>query len=195
MGYRLQEQPAITTKLVRLFDDTASPVIISVDNGTVSRISIPCEYGWLAGNPPIVRMMIDHAGWPSPGHPDRSCQDMSDVTYQSRPIDLEAEGYESVEVSLNDPPYGLSVEGNLTGSLVSVTITSMCPDAINHDVYVEFSAYLVGATEGFDHEVAQLRDIGAKGVIHIVAGPVDVIPDVTPPEPQPGPEPTPDIGE
>ena len=91
-----------------------------------------------------------------------------------REIDLPAEGYTSVEVSLLDPPDGLEFTGMIEYNNICLTIASMCPSAENKDVEVKFSVYAVGSSDfyGDYREPVELRDVVTKGILHIVAGPI-----------------------
>ena len=165
MGYRLPDER-------QQFRDVATKSDISVDNGTISRMSIPCNYGWLERPPRHDRMMHDHIGWPSPDHPDRSCQ-LPPRRYgriiAAHPIDLPGEGYESIEVSLLDPPEGLSMSGDIDYDVVRLSIAAMCPDLEERGADVSFAVYAVGESEELG---TQLRDVVTKGTLHIVAGPI-----------------------
>ena len=69
MSYRLPEYR-------NHFNTMVGQSVISVDNGSISRISIPCFYD----HPEDIcdtrhhRTMHDHIGWPSPDSKDDSCQ-------------------------------------------------------------------------------------------------------------------------
>ena len=176
MAYRLPD------KRRHFIVDKASESVIVVDNGTISRVSIPCAYG------PVHhhhchhdRKMHDHVGWPSPDNPDDSCQipdehrhhhHCFDQVLAVNEIDLKAEGYESIEVSLADPPDGLSMTGSIDYDIVRMTIVAICPSANTENIDVPFSIYAVGSTTVDDEEI-QLRDVITKGILRIVAGPVD----------------------
>ena len=68
MTYRLPDKPP---KRRRHLVDVATPSVICVDNGSISRIEIPCDYIHPACHD---RMLHDHLGWPEPRRHDRSCQ-------------------------------------------------------------------------------------------------------------------------
>lgn len=169
MGYRLPDRPC---DFGRHIDDTARKTKISVDNGTVSHLAIPVFYHERRHHD---RRLHDHIGWPSPGHPDRSCQlppwEEDVVTLDE--IDLQGEGYDSVEFCTAEDVEGLSVVGAIHGNAVSLSISAMCPAASESDLSVEFSAYIAGEIDNdYEEPDVQLRDVIAKGVLHIVAGPI-----------------------
>ena len=173
MGYRYFDNTFDPQSM--LLDDTARKSVIKVDNGSISRIAIPCLYSWFEPFQRIRRMHADHCGWPSPGHPDNSSQEPAspfDVTLEIDQIDLSAEGYDRVEISLYDPPEGLSVDGTITAELVNLTIASMCPDLETESADVPFSVFAVGTTEDYGHNSMQLRDVVTKGIIRIMPGPI-----------------------
>ena len=160
MGYRLQEPTDDRLHMI----DTARQSVIHVDNGTISRVAIPCHYGSLAPLTPLEVMVIDHVGWPSPDHPDDSCQPSWQLMNSG--IDLESEGYDSVEVAFTDAPTGLTATGEIDLDIVRLTISALCESAISEDEEVEFAVFLEGDN---------MRDVVTKGTIHIVAGPLGTI--------------------
>lgn len=169
MGYRLPEER-------RHMRDLAAQADILVDNGTISRISVPCFYRYGHLVPPHDRMLHDHLGWPAPDSPDHSCQlppshHRCHMHVVLDPIDLPGEGYTSVEVSFLDAPSGLEAVGSFDENMVNVTITAMCPEAVEHDVLVPFSVYAVG--ESTQDEDYPLRDVVTKGLLLVVAGPIE----------------------
>lgn len=141
---------------------------LAVDNGTISRISIPCVYGR-----PFTRydkLAFDHFGWPSPGHRDRSNYGKILAIHQ---IDLPAEGYDEVIVVMPDAPSGLTVTGEINYDVINLTITAICPAAAKQDVDVDFAIYVTGNTSGhtvWDEEITPLRDLVTKGTLRIYAG-------------------------
>lgn len=168
MGYRHEHK------------DHGMDVVLPIDNGTISHISIPCFR-----RPPLPpgrhRDEHNHQGWPSPDSPDDTCQGPWDGDEPD--VDLLEEGYDSVEVSLLDQPEGFSVAGQIDGNKVRLTITAVCEAAETECVNVPFAVYLLGSeeVEGEDEPVVTMRDLAAKGVIHIVEGPVgDSVPWVAP---------------
>lgn len=168
MGYRLPDRRA------QIFD-VATKSDILVDNGTITRISIPCFYHRGRRPPRHDRMMHDHVGWPSPDSPDRSCQ----VPVPTRPcpplpeeIDLPGEGYDTIEIAFHDAPDGLSAVGVIDRNLVRITLTAMCESAATEDQDVPYSVYAIG-TAPARYGGVELRDVVMKGMLHIVAGPID----------------------
>lgn len=169
MGYRLPDRRA------QIFD-IATKSDILVDNGTITRISIPCFYH-RGKRPPVrhSRMMHDHVGWPSPDSPDRSCQ----LPVPTRPcpplpeeIDLPGEGYESIEIAFHDAPEGLSATGVIDRNIVRITLTAMCEAASSIDIDVPYSVYAIG-TAPASYGGVSLRDVVMKGTLHIAAGPLE----------------------
>lgn len=75
MSYRVHEHPKL--KPNRTAVDIATPVKLYMNNGTVTNFAFPCWYQEVL--PPVParihdRHLHDHQGWPSPMHPDHSCQ-------------------------------------------------------------------------------------------------------------------------
>lgn len=171
MGYRLPDKRCADHG--RHIDDTARKTKISIDNGTVSHLLIPTFYHEHRHHD---RKLHDHLGWPSPDHPDKSCQVVpweEDLVVLDE-IDLSGEGYDFVEFCVADDIDGLSATGSIDGNAVSLSITAMCPDAVKEDLDVAFSAYVVGEIRNdYDEPDVRLRDVIAKGILHIVAGPID----------------------
>ena len=168
MGYRLPDKR-------RHLKDVASESTISVDNGTISNISIPCHYLYGEEFPHHDRIMHDHLGWPSPDNPDWSCQlppVCCDEFVKLDDIDLQEEGYTSIIISLLDPPDGLSVNGYMDREIVNLSIASLCDSVTKNDADVKFAVYAAGI--GVDDYGVQvpLRDMVVKGTIHIVANPI-----------------------
>lgn len=160
MGYRLPEYWYHAS-------DVSPHIRIAIDNGIVSRIAIPCFYRYFDGMTTTHdRMMHDHIGWPSPGHPDASCQEHDGCGHLViRDIDLEEEGYDSIEADMVDGPEGLTISGEIDGSVIRLTIKSLCQEAIEESIDVPFSIYAVSDDD-------TMRDVVIKGVLHIVAGPI-----------------------
>lgn len=152
-------------------NDAAPHTRISVDNGTVCRISLPCFY-WYKDEyqPNHDRDAHDHAGWPSPDHPDDSCQPghYHDSSWVMRPINLIEEGYTSIQVGF-DQKYedDIHISGTIDDSVIDVVIQCDCELATDHDIDVPFSIYAVNDDESLS---GMLRDVVLKGVLHIVAG-------------------------
>lgn len=166
MGYRLPDDRYPDHH--KHIDDTARQSVIRVDNGTINRISIPSFYQECHD-----RKLHDHLGWPSPGHPDRSCQLSAGNEFVLNEIDLEGEGYDAIEVSMIDPPEGLKFTGSIDYNVITFNITVMCPSAETDDLDVTFSAYATGVIDNdYGEEDIQLRDVVTKGTLHIVAGPI-----------------------
>lgn len=166
MGYRLPDER--NTDHRKHINDTARQTVISIDNGTINHMSIPSFYREHHN-----RYLHDHLGWPYPGHPDRSCQAPFAHEFVLNEIDLVGEGYDSVVVSMVDPPNGLSFTGSIDYNVISFDIVAMCDDAIENDIDVTFAAYAAGTIDNdYDDDDVQLRDVITKGVLHIVAGPI-----------------------
>lgn len=172
MGYRLPEKRCAGYGR-HIINDTARKTTIAIDNGTISHILIPTFYHERRYHD---RKLHDHFGWPYPGHPDKSCQIVpgEECLIVLDEIDLSSEGYDAVEFCMVDPPEGLSASGSIDGNAISVSITAMCPDIVTDDVDVSFSIYVTGEIENeYDEPNVPLRDVIAKGVLHIVAGPIE----------------------
>lgn len=139
--------------------------VIPVDNGTIAYVTVPCYRINL--DEPHDMMEHDHAGWPSPDSVDDSCQGPWDHGGMEE-VDLNEAGYDSIVVSLLDPPSGLSVVGQIDGSKVEITISAMCESAVSDCLDVRFSVFAAGA----DEDDAQLRDLVIGGTIHVIANPI-----------------------
>lgn len=181
MSYRLPPEEPPTEKRPHFYDATTNSTI-TVDNGTISRLSIPCTYGieydpYIHCHSRFGRMVHDHFGWPSPDHPDHSCQEPIHRHHRHvevRSIDLVGEGYDQIEVSFTDPPEGLTAVGTIDYDIVIVTFTTMCPDARENDIDVPFCIYAIGETEDNPGEPSiSMRDVVTKGTLHIIAGPFE----------------------
>lgn len=75
MSYR--EEQHRHCKPNRTMEVTTTPSGVFVDNGVTAHLAIPCFYKEIF--PPIEtwshdRRVHDHHGWPTPDHPDHSCQ-------------------------------------------------------------------------------------------------------------------------
>lgn len=164
MGYRLPDERDVGCQ--RYIDDTARQTVISVDNGTINRIVIPSFF-----REHHDKNLHDHLGWPCPSHPDDSCQLPPGHEFVLNEIDLAENGYDTIEVSMIDPPNGLSFTGSIDYNIITLNITAMCTDAITDDLDVTFAVYATGAIDNdYDEEDIQLRDVITKGTLHIVAG-------------------------
>lgn len=158
MSYRLPPKPDRRAHI----EETARQSLVRIDNGTITNLAIPCYrmrgriLTWLEV------MVLDHFGWPAPRRPDQSFQPFPPPSEDE--IDLTEEGYDTVEICFVDPPEGLTATGTIDGSIVRVSITSMCESAETEDVDVQFSIYISGES---------LRSVVTKGTIHIIAGPID----------------------
>ena len=161
MNYRLTPLPEGREPEAVMFD-VARQSYITVDNGTISRINIPCFYGRRFTRHD--KMIFDHMGWPAVDRPDHS--DYAQIL-AINDIDLENEGYTSVDVVLSSTaPYGLTITGDLDYNHVVLTISAMCSDAITYDTETKFAVYVTGSNS----EVGSLRDLVTKGTIRIIAG-------------------------
>jgi len=179
MSYRLGPPPEVREPMIPMFD-TARNSYIEVDNGTISRINIPCFYARRFSRQD--RMIWDHMGWPRPGSPDRS--DYAQVL-AIRDIDLETEGYTTVIVALGDNAVdGLAIYGSIEYDFIYLTISAICPDAEKQDAETEFAVYV----SGNNNEAGSLRDLVTKGVIRVKAGYLGNA------SPSPGPSPEPEPG-
>lgn len=160
MGYRLSPP----TEERRHYDATADKSTISVDNGTITRLAIPCFYerGHVLTRDYV--MHVDHHGWPAPDSPDRSWQHWDHPDDDDDAIHFEDEGYTDVEVAFAaDAPEGLSATGSIDVNIIRVVITAECEDALTEDVETAFSIHVTG--EGLNNTIT-------KGTLRIVAGPL-----------------------
>lgn len=168
MGYRLPDNPPDMRPRLHY---AATQSVIVMDNGTISRVMIPCHY---AREEHHDRMMHDHMGWPYPGHPDASCQlppGCDHVLVLDR-IDLPGEGYDAIEIAFVDPPEGLEATGGFYNEFVWLEFTIACPSLMDADADVEFAAYALGEVEDYHgNNSVEMRDVITKGTLHIVGGP------------------------
>ena len=176
MGYRLPEERP------HQMCATANESMIVVDNGSITRISIPCYYRYIEDSydDRWHREQHDHFGWPSPDSPDDSCQIVSTREYAQtlviNEIDLSGEGYTGVEVCMTEPPEGLSIQSVIDGNVIRLTIYASCPDAETEDIKARFSIYAVGSCSEYGNEdEALLRDVVTKGMLRIKAGSINNI--------------------
>lgn len=186
MAYRQIERKK---PIRRILQDTTTENRTFVQNGATARLAIPC---WYIEVPRPHRAMPhnvdehDHIGWPAPGQPDDSCQIIQGHYHPydgygwrlikryidmglCHPIHLQstAEGYTGVEVAFVDPPTGLTASGELDDYVVRVYINPMCQSAVKEDVDVPYTVFIKGTRGG-----KQIRDVAAKGILRIVAGPI-----------------------
>lgn len=161
MSYRLTPLPEDREPEAVMFD-VARQSYITVDNGTISRINIPCFYGRRLTRQD--KMIFDHMGWPAVDRPDRS--DYAQAL-AINDIDLEDEGYTGVNVILSPTaPTGLSMSGELDYNHIVLVVSAMCNDAITDDIDTKFAIYVTGSNP----EVGTLKDLVTKGTIRILAG-------------------------
>lgn len=191
MSYRIGEQKP--PKPVRTLQDTATKSKIFVQNGTVFHMAIPCWYKII--DPPVpahphCRTWHDHVGWPSPNHPDHSCQawdfahsccshdahrhcsdtckDYIDMGKLS-PVHLLREGYQDVIVSLDEAPDGFQAEGYIDTDkdwIVRIIIGAMVPEALKEKIEVPYTVFVEGFLDDMKH-----RDVVSRGTIVIIPGP------------------------
>ena len=195
MGYRHIERER---PIRRVLQDTATRNRTFVQNGATAYLAVPCWYHEVRSPQHTHvhdREWHDHVGWPSPGHPDGSCQDAYLLNKgmggrppyreaeggwvhpgryldfsQFAPIHLIEEGYGEVEVAFDDPPAGLHGSGWIDGDsdwVVRFLIEPMCPSAVKEDVDVPYTVFVKGNVGGRPR-----RDVVAKGTLRIVAGPI-----------------------
>lgn len=174
MGYRLPPPPDKRKHI----DDTATESIITIDNGSVSYIAIPCFYSHVLRFSRCEEMIVDHNGWPSPGHPDESFQRWM---RRDDHINLIDEGYDTVEIVFDDPPTGLEASGDIDVDIVRLKVKAVCPDAISEDLSVPFSIFVTGQTvepddwpEGETFVPDELRSVVTKGTLLVKAGIISI---------------------
>lgn len=78
MGYRNDADCCHKPKPHRTVQKTTTPGTFYITNGQEARLAFPCWYKEIY--PPLhaqhhCRQTHDHYGWPSPSHPDHSCQE------------------------------------------------------------------------------------------------------------------------
>lgn len=190
MGYRKVEKEK---PIRRVLQDTTTRNRTYIQNGATANLAIPCWYH-LVRHPQHThihdREWHDHIGWPNPGSPDQSSQDaylLKGAPYQYvderggwsssgryldlsqfYPIHLQAEGYEDVEVTFANPPEGLTASGYIDDHIVRFVISPQCDAAVTEDVDVPYTVFVKGRVGS-----RLARDVVAKGVLHILAGPYE----------------------
>lgn len=188
MSYRKVEKKK---PIRRILQDTATRNATYVQNGATANLAIPCWYH-IIRHPQHThvhdREWHDHIGWPNPASTDKSSQDaylLKNAPYhykedregwthagryidlsQFYPIHLEQEGYTDVEVAFANPPEGLTAIGHIDDYVVRFVISPQCDDAITEDVEVPYTVFVKGLVGS-----RQVRDVAAKGTLHILAGP------------------------
>lgn len=190
MAYRERERKR---PIKRVLHDVATQNRTFVQNGATAHIAIPCWYVEVKRPErvfPHDREMHDHLGWPEPNRPDQSCQDAYHLSHlpwayhdqeqqwrkvnryldmsKCIPIHLLEEGYSEVEVAFANPPAGLGAEGAIDKEqdwVVRFSFFPMCEDAIEEDVDVPYTVFVLNREK-------EMRDVVAKGVLRIVAGPL-----------------------
>lgn len=86
------------------------------------------------------------------------------------PVHLREEGYKDISIALEDPPSGLVVTGDIDVEddwIIRLSVTPRCNDIIDEDVDVRYTVFANGEFSG-----RTVTHIAAKGVIHIIAGPI-----------------------
>lgn len=194
MGYRTIEKEK---PIRRVLQDTTTRNRTFIQNGAIANLAIPCWYH-LVRHPQHThvhdREWHDHIGWPNPGSTDKSSQDaylLKDAPYhydedkegwnhagryldlsQFYPIHLEEEGYTDVEIAFANPPEGLSAYGLIDDYIVRFVISTRCNAAITEDIDVPYTVFIKGEVKT-KNEPRSTRDIVAKGILHILAGPYE----------------------
>lgn len=186
MGYRKVEKHK---PIRRVFQDITTENRTFIQNGATANIAIPCWYIEVykpkRANAHDIDLH-DHIGWPNPTIPDESCQVIQGHYHPydgygwriiKRYIDMglvhpihlqsEEEGYTDVEIAFVEPPDGLEAYGELDDYVVRIHINPMCSSAIKEDVEVPYTVFIKGTRDGH-----MIRDIAAKGILRIVAGPI-----------------------
>lgn len=159
MGYRLPE-PSLHYQHVM---NAAMPTKVCMDNGTIMHLSIPCFRDTEDRITWYDVQRIDHHGWPTPDSVDHSFQPIQEHDGPQE-IDLVAEGYSEVEVAFFDAPDGLTGYGHIDVNIVRAVVNASCETLMDTDADVRFAIYAKGIG---------LKDVVAKGILHIVAGPFD----------------------
>lgn len=193
MAYRQIEKKK---PIRRVLQDTTTKNRTLIQNGATAYLAIPCWY-YEVRHPQHThvhdREWHDHIGWPRPDRIDMSSQDAYAIgkhlyapydwprhgwriphryldMSNAYPIHLRKEGYSNVEVTFVDPPSGLKAEGYIDQEddwVVRFMVNPMCKDAIKEDVDVNYTVFVNGTVDGHSR-----RDVVAKGVLTIVAGPI-----------------------
>lgn len=130
---------------------------IHMDNGTILRIAIPCYYGYVE---PHDQQWHDHIGWPSPGHPDTSCQSpYRDDRIVIEPIDFIDEGYEEAYVVFSDNQLRAitSIDENVINIAFNVSVN------ITTDSEYRFSIFI----RGTDSDGNELANLVTKGTLYV----------------------------
>ena len=169
MSYRIKEHHHHHGH--RTMTDIATPMIVSVQNGSYSHLAIPCWYQEV--KKPVRakhhnRYWHHHVGWPSPNHPDHICQisyegncfghkcprghdhchktcahyiDMTNII----PIRLrnkERENYTAARVVFDEKPAGLTASAEIDQVDDWVTFNARCQKAIKEIVRCHFTVFI-----------------------------------------------------
>lgn len=161
MGYRYPDR-----EYAVIINDTARKSLVSVDNGTISHIWVPCYTAEIPATPPAPARMEVSGMWPPPPPPNIG-------PFEPVDMDLTERNYDSIDVGLLDPPSGLVFTGSIEYNVIKLTIVAMCPEAEAVDLDVPYCVYAVGtANEYGDDNAFDIRDVVTKGTLRIKAGPI-----------------------
>lgn len=190
MGYRKLEHKPVPRHLMRNVQDTSVAGEVFIQNGVIAYFAFPCWY--LDVEPPRHPVLHDTThhdfiGHPEPRHPDRSCQIVEghhiqggphdDLLELARvwPIHLREEGYTGVVVAMDDPPKGLEADGFIDEGddwIIRVRFVAAVKDAVSERMDVPYAVFLCGESEEPKDLRPVERQIAARGVLHILPGPV-----------------------
>lgn len=192
MGYRKIEKKK---PIKRVLQDVTTQNRTFIQNGAHAHIAIPCWYMEIRHPQHTYihdREWHDHIGWPTPTNPDHSSQDAYHIKgapyqydtarggwrnifryldmSQCHPIHLLKEGYKTVEIAFANKPEGLNASGYIDPNqdwVVRFDINPMCDSAIEEDIDVPYTVFVNG-----NFGTRKVRDVVAKGILRIVAGPI-----------------------
>lgn len=91
------------------------------------------------------------------------------------PIHLKEEGYTTVDVVFKDPPEGITASAFIDDTedwVIRVDIDLNCEEAISDDIEVPYSIFVNGSFKDSKTTTRTMRNIVAKGILHILAGPI-----------------------
>ena len=152
MGYR-KHGPKNNHILQRTVNDSTTPSRIYINNGSETRVSVPCYY--LDKPVPFHnRHWHDYKGWPSPNFPDHCCQLPHDIMpgWKVKRIDFLAEGYDPrlFRVVWEDEPEGCIADATLDTrekNVVNFHISVNSPENVHEPGVYRFTVHAIsGAT-------------------------------------------------
>lgn len=165
-------EPPEKPKRTSHIDDRSTETVITVMNGTISRLAFPCYYAYREDGMPFPYHKIppiwkDHLGWPTPDRRDHSFQPRIVEGMVVDPIHLTDEGYTTAMMTFDNPPDGLSWSLDIDDYIIRVNLDVSCNSANSEELDIPFAMYVIGTlvVDDVSHEA---RDLVTKGTIRIL---------------------------